>query len=120
MQSIQKIFMVVGIFAGTAIPAWAQEKEETLSKPYLGTWKGEMKQGNMKFPVAIQIREFSQGKWAGEMLHEGASWGQLLAVDVSETRMILSASIIEGRNRTIDGLSILRVIDEKTIEADLD
>ncbi len=115
MRYVNKFLILLAIFTGLSIPAIAEEQNESLIKPYLGTWKGEMKQRNMKFPVAIQIQQFIPGKWAGEILHEGSSWGKLLAININETEMSLSASIVDGRQLTLDGLTVLRIVDQDTI-----
>ncbi len=90
-----------------------------IEKKFMGNWEGMMKQpGNNPFPVKIHLKEFSYGKWSGILQHDDPlnAEGNLLGIKVEGKTMTLAASIYRGRERCLDGLTVLTLIDNNTME----
>jgi len=93
--------------------------QQTTESQFVGTWEGTMEQpGFRPFPVIIRLTEFQYGKWSGILQHPPPldADGRLLGIELGDNTMVLAATIFRGRERCLDGLSILRLLDENTME----
>jgi hypothetical protein len=102
-------------------PGTGKKAEPDAAKKFIGTWEGTMTSplpGFEKFPVKIVIAEFTSGKWCGDLHHDAPldADGKLLGIKVEGKTMHLAQSISRGRERCLDGLNILTLIDDNTME----
>ena len=89
------------------------------AKKFLGKWKGSMDSPTLKkFPVEIEITELEFGKWCGDLKHDAPldASGKLLGIKFEGKTVIFAQTIFEGRERCLDGLNILTLTDDNTIE----
>lgn len=76
-----------------------------------------MAPGSYEFPVAIVIQKFKFGKWSGTIQHDDPlnAAGRLLGISLEEDTMIVAQTIIQGRQRCLDGLNLLMLVDNETM-----
>jgi hypothetical protein len=108
---------LLGLSLPHALPA--QERPAGAAKKFLGTWKGTMQSPvSAPFPVTIQLKEFAPSKWCG-VLHHAAPLdanGKLLGIKVEGKTMTVAQTIFRGRERCLDGLNVLTLLDDDTLE----
>src|SRR5207244_12318273 len=89
------------------------------AKKFLGTWKGTMQSPvSGPFPVTIQLKEFAPGKWCGVLQHAAPldADGKLLGIKVEGKSMTVAQTVFRGRERCLDGLNVLTLLDDDTLE----
>ena len=92
---------------------------ENPGQEFLGTWVGMMQSSTgQRFPVVIRLNAFAAGNWCGLIHHPPPldADGKLLCVKVQGNRMTVSQTITRGRERCLDGVSVLTLIDKDTLE----
>ncbi|RLS39730.1 MAG: hypothetical protein DWH82_05055 [Planctomycetota bacterium] len=100
----------------------AQEKataDNDEAKKFVGKWKGTMKVPEINYlPVEIEITEFVFGKWCGELKHAAPldADGKMLGIKVEGKTMTLAQTVFRGRGRCLDGINVLTLIDDDTLE----
>jgi hypothetical protein len=124
------IFVVAAVVGGVSLPVVVQGQarvdagkatEQDAARKFIGSWEGTMTSdvpGFEKFPVAIVIDEFTYGKWCGELYHDDPldADGKLLGIKIEGKTMTLAQTIFRGRDRCLDGLNVLTLIDDSTME----
>jgi hypothetical protein len=70
------------------------------------------------FPVTIRLKEFVPGKWCGILEHAAPldADGKLLGIKVEGKRLTVAQTIFRGRERCLDGLNVLTLLDDDTLE----
>ena len=114
---------VLVLFAATAETVGqdaprAEQKADAAEK-FVGKWKGTMGSPvSDEFPVEIEIKEFRFGKWCGDLKHTAPldADGQLLGIKVEGKTMTLAQTVFRGRERCLDGINVLTLIDDDTME----
>jgi hypothetical protein len=88
------------------------------AKKFVGIWKGTMQSPVGSFPVTIQLNEFVPGEWCGILEHPAPldAAGKLRCIKLEGKRMTVDQTIFRGRERCLDGLSVLTLIDDDTME----
>ena len=102
-------------------PGQGKKAEQDAAQKFIGTWEGTMKSevpGFEKFPVTIVIKELTYGKWCGDLHHDDPldADGKLLGIKVEGKTMHLAQTIFRGRDRCLDGVNILTLVDDNTME----
>jgi len=112
------IVLLTGIEAQEASSPGKPAPAES-AKKFLGTWKGMMESPvSDPFPVTVQLEEFQYGKWCGVLEHAAPldADGKLLGIKVEGNTMTLAQTVFRGRERCLDGLNVLTLIDDNTME----
>jgi hypothetical protein len=99
-------------------PCGEKKADADAAKKFVGKWKGTMKSPWSEFPVEIEIREFTFGKWCGDLKHDTPldADGKLLGIKVEGKTMTLAQTVFRGRGRCLDGINVLTLTDEDTLE----
>jgi len=93
----------------------------TTADIFQGTWAGTMQSPiDGSFPVMIQLGKIVPGNWCGILHHPPPldADGKLFCVKIEGKSMTVSQTIIRGRERCLDGLNVLTLIDNNTMERD--
>jgi hypothetical protein len=126
-QVTRRQVLTAGVVSGVGVLTSAsrsetQEKakaDKEAAKKFVGKWKGTMKSPeNEDFPVEIEITEFMFGKWCGNLKHVAPldADGKLLGVKVEGKTMFLAQTVFRGRERCLDGMNMLTLTDDNTLE----
>jgi hypothetical protein len=97
----------------------AEKKADDAARKFVGKWKGTMMSPVARdFPVEIEIGEFVVGKWCGDLKHAAPldADGKLLGIKVEGKVMILAQTVFRGRERCLDGLNVLTLVDDDTLD----
>jgi hypothetical protein len=122
---VAPVFVILVLLAASAVtvgqdnPKAEKKADNTAARKFVGKWKGTMQSPVARdFPVEIEIGEFVVGKWCGDLKHAAPldADGKLLGILVEGKVMVLAQTVFRGRERCLDGLNVLTLVDDDTLE----
>ncbi len=99
--------------------ALAKARREKPARDFVGTWIGTMRSpGGYTFPVTIRLNDLAPGERCGVLHHPPPldADGNLKCVKMEDRSLTVYQTVTRGRQRCLDGLSVLTLIDNDTME----
>ncbi len=110
------------VAAASTLPQISLNPENSSSAPlsdFVGTWVGTMHSATgQSFPVMIRLNEITTGDWCGTIHHPPPldADGRLLCMKLEGGTLTVSQTITRGRERCLDGVNVLTLVDHDTME----